>query len=286
MVSEDVVPAARRLWRLLEPYHGIIYFAKEAREEFTRTGLKGAMMSYIACRAAPLGTVPAAVVTAALYNLHPKLVRYCLPRAWELAAPEVVVEARLTGVDRVLGRLGYACEQQRSALCEAGELTRIAMETAQPQGRPMFAANAELPWPEEPHLALWHGATLVREHRGDGHATALLHEEVDGCEAHTIVIASGVVGKEWVRYRGWNEEDCAAAEERLRSRGWLDKQGGLTESGWKAHVRIEQHTDRLCGQMWRHIGESRVERLTKALECAVEAVVRSDVLPDPYPPVG
>src|SRR5512132_3432075 len=35
-----------------------------------------------------------------------------------------------------------------------------------PAGRPLFAAHATLPWPDRPHLALWHAATLYREFRG------------------------------------------------------------------------------------------------------------------------
>jgi hypothetical protein len=266
----------------LEPCHGITYFAREAREEFTRAGLKGMMMAYLAGRVAPLGPVPPAVATAALYNFRPKLVSHTLSHAWRLATPAAVLDARLAGVDRALRRLGCGDDSVR----EAAELTRAAVEHAEPHGRPMFAANSSLPWPDEPHLALWHGATLIREHRGDGHATALLHEEVDGCEAHMLVVATGVVGRDWVRYRGWTDEDCAAAEDRLLSRGWLDDEKRLTASGSDAHERVERHTDRLAAQLWRRLGDDRTERLADVLDKTVATIRGSGVLPDQYPPIG
>lgn len=268
---------ARRLWRLLEPYHGITYFSPESRQEFRATGLMGLMQAYLGGRTAALGRSP--VAAAALYNFNPRLVTHILAQAWERTTPAEVLAARLAGVDRTLRRIGIR------EVGDAPSLLREATELLEPHGRPMFAANAAQPWPDEPHLALWHGATLIREHRGDGHATALLHEEVDGCEAHVIVIASGVVGREWVRFRGWTDEDCAAASERLRSRGWLDD-SGLTTAGREAHARVEAHTDRLAASVWQRFGEYRTERLAKSLRDLVDTVRASDVLPDPYPPIG
>ena len=29
--------------------------------------------------------------------------------------------------------------------------------------------NSALPWPDVPHLVLWHAQTVLRELRGDGH---------------------------------------------------------------------------------------------------------------------
>ena len=43
------------------------------------------------------------------------------------------------------------------------------MRAVQPEDRPLYAAHAELDWPDEPQLVLWHAVTLLREYRGDGH---------------------------------------------------------------------------------------------------------------------
>ena len=53
---------ARRLWRLLEPYHAATYFAPEARQAFKDAGLRGFWMGYFAGRAAPMGAVGPGVV--------------------------------------------------------------------------------------------------------------------------------------------------------------------------------------------------------------------------------
>ncbi|MGH9295952.1 MAG: helix-turn-helix domain-containing protein, partial [Acidimicrobiales bacterium] len=60
----DYAELAERAWRVLEPVHGVTYFAPESRAEGDRLGLKGHWMSYFAFRSAPMGAVPAAVVEA------------------------------------------------------------------------------------------------------------------------------------------------------------------------------------------------------------------------------
>ena len=60
--------SARAAWRVLEPYYAMIYFAPEAREAYAAAGLKGFWMGYFASRVAPLGAVPASVVTATFFD--------------------------------------------------------------------------------------------------------------------------------------------------------------------------------------------------------------------------
>ena len=50
----------------------------------------------------------------------------------------------------------------------------------------MYAALRTLPTPEEPVTQLFHAASLLREHRGDGHIAALMIEGVGGLEAHVL----------------------------------------------------------------------------------------------------
>jgi hypothetical protein len=47
------------------------------------------------------------------------------------------------------------------------------------------------PWPDEPHLVLWHAIAILREHRGDGHITALMTAGLDPCEALVSFAAIG-----------------------------------------------------------------------------------------------
>ena len=65
----------------------------------------------------------------------------------------------------------------------AAELARTATEGCTAAGRPLYAAHASLPWPDAPHLALWHAITLLREFRGDGHIACLVDAGLDGIDA-------------------------------------------------------------------------------------------------------
>ncbi len=59
---------ARRLFDRFEPVHALTYFAPEARAAYDEAGFRGFWMGYFAARSAPLGVVPAEVVTAVFYN--------------------------------------------------------------------------------------------------------------------------------------------------------------------------------------------------------------------------
>src|SRR5438270_10265395 len=95
---------ARKTWRTLEPYHGMIYFAPEADECYARIGLQRNRMGYFASRSAAMGAVPAEVVIATFFNFWPELVRGVIPVAWELATPAQILQARLEAVDLSLKR--------------------------------------------------------------------------------------------------------------------------------------------------------------------------------------
>jgi Helix-turn-helix family len=58
-----------------------------------------------------------------------------------------------------------------------------------PEGRPLFAGYAALPWPEDRYLQLWHAHYLLREFRGDGHISILASEGLSGLEALLLHIA-------------------------------------------------------------------------------------------------
>src|ERR671931_1635150 len=94
--------AARRLWPVYETYHAVTYFAPESAQAYRDLGLKGGWMGYFASRSAPMGAVPAEVVTAVFYNFHPAMVARALPDAWALATPTQITAARLALADRTL----------------------------------------------------------------------------------------------------------------------------------------------------------------------------------------
>ena len=143
---------------------------------------------------------------------------------------------------------------------------------------------AGLGWPEEPHLALWHGATLYREFRGDGHVASLLTDGVGGCEAHVLAAAAGQLPGSLLReYRGWSDEEWAEAAAGLRSRGWLEADGALTEAGRTARDARERRTDDLAMPPWRQLGPDGCARLLDLLDRPVRLVVEGGGIPFPNP---
>jgi hypothetical protein len=274
---------ARALWQTLEPYHALIYFAPEARDAYTAAGLKGYWMGYFASRAAALGPVPAEVVAATFYNFHPHMVARAIPDAWSFCPPQQILAARRQAADvalhRLLGKRAASAE-----LTEAAELARAAAEACDVAGRALFAAHCALRWPEEPHLALWHAATLLREYRGDGHVVALLAEGIDGCEAHLTLVGTGRVPREAIQpYRGWSDEEWEAAAARLRRRGWLDSTGMLTELGLLGRQAIEERTDQLAMRPWEALGVDGCARLQALVWPLSAGVVQEGGIPIPNP---
>src|SRR5919199_5613638 len=98
-------PLAGRAHRAVEPLHNHVYFAPETGEHLTAAGLRPGRMCYFAGRAAPMGAVGPGVVTATFYNFAPSLVARHVPRAWTLATPEQVLEARTTAARAAFTRL-------------------------------------------------------------------------------------------------------------------------------------------------------------------------------------
>ena len=90
---------ARAIWQYGEPVHAVTYYATERREATDALGLRGGWMSYFGCRAAPLGAVSAALVTAVFFNFHPKMVGRAIPDAWTYASPEALLDARISSMD-------------------------------------------------------------------------------------------------------------------------------------------------------------------------------------------
>lgn len=269
---------ARKCWRTLEPYHGLIYFAPEASAAYDEIGLEP-VQHYFASRAAAMGPVAADVVVATFFNFHPPLVHAAIPGAWERAAPDAIVAARLAAADRVLRRV-LGDDVSSPAVAEAADLARAAAEATVPgAGRPLYAAHAALPWPDDSHLVLWHAITVLREFRGDGHIAALLADDVGPCEALVMHGASGEVPSAILKAtRAWPDDEWSAAEEELRRRGWLSADGGLTEEGARHRQWVEDRTDALALAPWEALGDERCARLRDLVRPLSKAIVDSRAL--------
>jgi hypothetical protein len=272
--------ASNPLWRLAETYHAVVYFAPERPARYTALGLKGGWMGYFATRSGALGRVAPAVVTAAFYNFKHTMVERALPDAWLYTTPEKAVAARLEVFDAAIHRL-LGDDVHRPEVAEAARLGEEAVRLADAPGRVMYAAHAALPVPDPPHLALFWATAALRELRGDAHNIALAAAEVDGCEAHVVLEALSLVPSDQRTYRGWNDDDWAAAQERLRSRGWLDGRGRITSAGRRGRADIERETDRLSAAPWLRLGETGCDRLGAILTPLSAGVVTGGGLPYP-----
>ncbi|MFH8558693.1 SCO6745 family protein [Streptomyces celluloflavus] len=282
MISDSIPLIASRCHQAGDPVHLLCYFAPEADEEFTSAGLEPGHMGYFAGRVAALGRTSSAAVAALLYNFNPALIARYLPAAWDLAAPERVTEARLTAADRALRRVLGDEAVKSPEVAEAAGLARVAAEACAPEGRPLYAAHAELPWPQEPHLALWHALTLLREHRGDGHIAALVGHGVGAIAALVTDCATGksLFSAQQVReHRDWSEADWDAEVTALTTAGLLDTAGRLTEAGTRLRSRIEDATDAAAAPPYRALGAERAERLIALCEPLRDVVAASGELP-------
>jgi hypothetical protein len=284
-VSESPI---RRAWRVTEPLHAMIYFVPEAPERYAALGLDPTA-GYFASRGAVFGATGPGPVTATFYNFNPALVARALPAAWATTTPAAVLRARLDAADAALRR-GLGDVLAGPEVAEAAALARRAAEAATEHryGRPLFAAHAELPWPEPPHLALWHAQTLLREFRGDGHVAALLLAGLTGLQALILHVASGEADAGFLRgSRGWSRAEWAAAIETLRGRGLVaaDEEPALTDAGRELRAGLEETTDRLTVPAYRVLGEPGLTRLAELTRPMSRAVVKAGML-TPAPAYG
>ncbi len=270
----------RRIHRTIEPYHAIVYFASEGAEVYGRLGLD-ARSGYFASRAAPLGAVPAEVVTATFYNFAPRLVHRAMQGVWDHTTPTAVLEARLEVADRALrSHLGDDVIGSEG-IRRAAELARAVATEAQHEleGRPLFAAHAALDWPEAPHLVLWHAVTLLREYRGDAHIAALLTTGLDGLGAVVIHAASHQIPEAFLRAtRGWPSDAWVDAVALYRRTGWIAVDDGpdgvpvLTPEGAEQREAIETATDRTSTLPWMVIGTDGIEELASLVRPWADAL--------------
>ena len=225
----------------------MIYFTPDAPPAYAAIGISSPRAGYFLSRSAAMGAVSADVVIATFFNFHPGLVRRAMENGWATATPETVTAARLDAVDTSLRR-AFGSELLGSAeLGRAAELTRRAALVAceHPEGRPLFAGHASLPWPDEAHLVVWHAQTLLREFRGDGHVAALTLAGLSGLDALLSHAGSGDVPAEVLRLtRAWSEDEWAAGLESFAARGFVDGAGAFTDAGRAQRQQIEDATDR------------------------------------------
>ncbi|RSM75275.1 hypothetical protein DL991_28140 [Amycolatopsis sp. WAC 01375] len=268
-------PVARRMYDLVEPIGLVPYFADESDEALMALGLRNQWDAYFAGRAAPFGrSVPAEVIHAIFYNFAPGEVARHLPKVWELTTPEAALAARergcVAGIRRILGDLA-----DDPRVTRAGDLLMKAATSAPIEGRALYAAVRTLPVPREPVARLWHAATLLREHRGDGHTVALVTEGIGGTEAHVLhALSIDMPAKEFGRVGPLPAAQLTAVVDGMRDRGLVGTDGWLTADGLATKERVEALTDKLAEAPYNALSPGELDRMVTDLE-SVSAVLRA-----------
>lgn len=253
------------MYTVIEPLHTVVYYLPQALAAFEPLKLTSLWSPYFGTRLAPLGAVSPATAGALLYHFNPAMVDREVSALWSATSPEELLRARETSADALDAVRGD--DLPDSMLDEAVSMALTAASSCEWSGRPFGAANASLPVPKEAIRALWYATTVLREHRGDGHVTALAEARLDGVEALVTHVAAGGERRSSIqRRREWTDADWEAATRRLGERGLLDPGGSLTEAGRQVREAAERDTDRLADGPWQALGRSASMRLYTLLQ--------------------
>lgn len=263
------IDAVRQVSLAVNAAHRFIYFVPESAQQAAALGVTDRGPAYFAFRSAPMGAVVWQVTLATFYNFSPRAVR-AMTGVWDVAPPERWQAARHTAAEDALRRVGVRLTADQIA--EARSLIDPVVTAADYAGKPLAAANAAVPLPRDPLTALWQQVTVLREWRGDAHLVVLADNRLGPCDCNVIHTATGRLPVPVVRAtRQWNDDEWAAATERLAARGWLEADGTVTGAGTAARERIEVETDEHCQALWAPIGMAGARRLAELLKPIDEA---------------
>ncbi|MEU8171685.1 hypothetical protein AB0C14_02315 [Microbispora hainanensis] len=264
-----------RMFELVEPI-GTVTFSEVVNEAFLALGMRNYWDGYFAGRAAPLGTAPAEVVHAVFYNFAEGEVARHIPWVWGKITPEEAIAVRerasATALRQLLGEWAVS-----PGLVRIADLATRAAVSAPPEGRPLYAGLRALDVPEEPVARLWHAATLLREHRGDGHNAALVAHGIGGTEAHVLMALSlGMMAEDFGRIHHLPKARLVAVVDGLRDRGLVDAAGGFTDAGRETRRRIEALTDELAAPAYDVLSADELDELIVGLEPIAAAAQAAD----------
>ncbi|MFF4803269.1 MarR family transcriptional regulator [Streptomyces sp. NPDC001351] len=259
---------ARRMFELLEPICLVTFCADECNKELAALGHRTYWDGYFASRAAPLGRVQAHVVHAAFYNFADGEAARHIPSAWETIPPEASVAARERGSAASLRRILGDKRTHSPGLVRAADLTTKAATSAPTEGRVMYAGMRTLAIPSDPVARLWHSATMLREHRGDGHIAALVGARIGGTQAHVLsALEQGIhPPQSFGRIHHLPKQRLAAVMDDLRARGLIDTEDHFTDAGRELKHRIEALTDELATPPYEALSPAELDELITELE--------------------
>jgi hypothetical protein len=264
-----------RMFELVEAI-GTVTFSEVPNEAFLAAGMRNYWDGYFAGRAAPLGLAPAEVVHAVFYNFADGEVARHIPWVWGKITPAEAIAVREQGstaaLRQMIGELADSPELARLA-----DLATRAAVSAPIEGRVLYAGLRALDIPAEPLARIWHAATLLREHRGDGHNAILVANGIGGTESHVLMaLALGMKPEKFGRIHHLPQAQLAAVVDGLRDRGLVDGEDGFTDAGRELRERIETLTDELAAPAYDVLSVDELDELIDGLGPIAAAAQAAD----------
>ena len=131
---------------------------------------------------------------------------------------------------------------------------------------------------------LWHAATLLREHRGDGHVAVLTAAGLTGRESNVFQAAAGNTPRGRARRaRDYDDAEWDGLVGRLAERGLLTPDGELTDAGQALKADVEARTDAIAVGAYAALDDVELDRLTAALTPLARAVIAAGDIPTVTP---
>ncbi|WP_298338568.1 hypothetical protein [Ferrimicrobium sp.] len=264
-----------KVWAQLETFHDLTYFAKECRESYKTLGVADSWARYFGGRAAPMGQVEPGVVTAAFYSFSHHNVEAAIPSVWKIAAPEQFITARFAGIlatwDRIMGSSTLAPSVE--VLARATQIATKISRHGERDGHPLYAANLSVQPPDDPISQLFHAATLIREYRGDCHNSLLSVNQINGCEAHILMVAIGAEQRSTAQTsRGYTDAEWTHGIENLTHRGLIAKDETITPEGRSFRSDLERRTNLLMAPLFDVASDGELTEL-QALAAPIEMAI-------------
>jgi hypothetical protein len=152
------------------------------------------------------------------------------------------------------------------AFARATDLLTKAAIGAPTEGRPMYAALRALPIPDDVVTRLFHAASMLREHRGDGHIAALVTEGVGRTEAHVLLaLEAGMPAHEFGRVQHLPAAQLGTVIEGMQKRGLIGDDGWLSDEGRAVKQRVESRTDDLAAPPYEALEPGELDELIALL---------------------
>jgi hypothetical protein len=189
-----------------------------------------------------------------------------IPKVWRTTTTESAITARQSGCAAALRRiLGDRVDTPEFA--RVTELLIKAATSAPVDGRPMYAALRAIPIPDDMVVRFFHAASLLREHRGDGHIAALMIENVGGLESHVLfALYLDMPAEKFGRIHHLPATQLAAVIDGMSDRDLIGAHGWLTEQGRAVKERVESLTDDLAAQPYESLEPGELHELMATLE--------------------